>query len=103
LLSRGRWADASRLIGDGVHELERHRAYFTGGEMPADIDEELKEHIAQMGRDSFRRKSAEIRHVLIAGGRIDEASAVEQKALAIDPSDEMREWLAKPREKLLER
>jgi len=54
-----------------------------------------------MGRDGFRQKAAQIRQMLIAGDRAGEATAVEQKALSFDSSDEMKQWLAKPRDRML--
>jgi len=101
LLSRDRWADASRLIDDGVAELVGHHTYWISDEFPPDLDEELKSQIKEIGRNSFRRRAAQIRHMLIAGDRAEEAAAVEQKALSLDVSDEMKEWLAKPRDQML--
>jgi thioredoxin 1 len=101
LLSRDRWADASRLIDDAVDEVTRYHDYFISDTLPPDFDEELAKQIKEMGRDSFREKVAQIRQMLIAGNRSDEAAAVEQKALSLDSSDEMKQWLAKPRDQLL--
>ena len=101
LLSRDRWAEAGRLIDDGVEELVRQHDYLISDEVPPDFDEELKNHIREMGRVSLRQQAAQIRHMLIAGNRIEEAAAVERKALSLDPSEEMKEWLAKPREQVL--
>ena len=103
LLSRDRWADASRLIDDAVGEVTRYHDYFISDALPPDFDEELGKQIKEMGRDSFREKVAQIRQMLIGGNRADEAAAVEQKALSLDSSDEMKQWLAKPRDQLLTR
>ena len=101
LLSGDRWADASRLIDDGVEELVRYHTRLVSGQLPPDLDEELRNQIEEMGRYSLRRKAALIRRMLIAGGRDEEAAAVERKALNLDSSDEMKEWLAKPQDQML--
>jgi thiol-disulfide isomerase/thioredoxin len=103
LLTRGRWADASRLINNAIEELERLHTHFTEGQLSPDMDEEFKEYVAQMALESFRRNAAQMHQMLLAGGRADEAEAVAQKAMSLHPSDEMKEWLAKPREDLLKR
>jgi len=46
-----------------------------------------------MGRESLRRQAAEMRHILIAGDRSEEAAVVERGALSLDPSNEMKSWL----------
>jgi len=101
LLSRDRWADAGRLIDDGVETLVRQHDHLISDEFPPDLDEVVKNQIKEMGRDSFRQTAAEIRQMLIAGNRMEEAAAVERNALSLDPSEEMKEWLAKPRDELL--
>ena len=53
-----------------------------------------------MGRESLRRQVAEMRHILLAEDRSEEAAVVERTALSLDPSDEMKS-LAKPRDDLL--
>jgi thioredoxin 1 len=101
LLSRDRWADAARLVDDGEQEIVRYHELLVGQVLPADWDEEIKQQFLAMGRDSLRRQAAEMRHILIAGDRNEEAAVVERTALSLDPSDEMKSWLAKPRDELL--
>jgi hypothetical protein len=103
LLSRDRWADASRLIDDGVEDLVRNHARLSAEQFPPELDEEFKKQIEEWRRDSLRWNAAHLRHMLIAGGRTEEAAAVERIALSLDSSDEMKQWLAKPRESLIAR
>ena len=100
LLSRDRWADAARLVDDGVADVVRHHGYFNWDQFPPEIGEEFKNQLIEMSRESFRENAAQIRHMLIAANRTEEAAAVERKALELDPSEEMRTWLAKPRDQL---
>jgi thioredoxin 1 len=100
LLSRDRWADAARLVDDGVADVVRHYGYFNWDQFPPEIGEEFKNQLIEMSRESFRQNAAQIRHMLIAANRTEEAAAVERKALDLDPSEEMRTWLAKPRDQL---
>ena len=102
LLSRDRWADAARLIEDGGNDLVRHHEMSVAHELPSDFDEEMGKQIKEMGILSFRQKAAQTRHMLVAANRTEEAADVERKALALDPSDEMKAWLARPRDQVLD-
>ena len=99
LLSRDRWADAARFVDDGVADLARHNE-MSAHEFPPDFDEQMKAQFQEWARYSLRQKAAEIRQILIAGGRTDDATAVERAALSLDSSDEMKAWLAKSREQV---
>lgn len=102
LLSQDRWADAARLIDDGCDELVRDHEIFVAHELPSGFDEEMRKQLKEMGIHSLRQKAAQTRHMLVAANRAEEAADVERKALALDPSDEMKAWLARPRDQVLD-
>jgi hypothetical protein len=99
LKARGRWADVGRLVRDPMAKLDLHHSMLRHMEMPLMRHRLGDEAFARM-RDAslnlFRRAVADLVASLRAAGRHDDAVAVRDKALILDPSGEMKQALEQP-------
>lgn len=94
LRRRGRWADIGRLFRQPLARLREDHATM----VHASAQKSNRPSFGRMSaddllRDLFREQTTILYRGLRAAGRGDEAAAVRQEALALDPSPEMRENL----------
>lgn len=93
---RGRWADLGRIVRDPLATLDLRHSIVRHTDMPMMRRRLGDEAFAQMRATTaalFRRSAAELVTSLRAAGRNDDAAAVRDKALTLDPSDEMKKAL----------
>jgi hypothetical protein len=93
---RGRWADLGRIVRDPLATLDLRHSIVRHTDMPMMRRRLGDEAFAQMRATTaalFRRSATELVTSLRAAGRNDDAAAVRDKALTLDPSDEMKKAL----------
>jgi hypothetical protein len=92
LKARGRWADLGRLYHNPLVELAFQHEVTSASmpTMPAVLGSAGFDHLRSFMASRFRTAAAELLGSLRAAGRNEEATAVREEALRLDPSDEMK-------------
>ena len=92
LIDAERWTEAGALYDEPLTTLEN------AGDRPAQTAKRnLPTELIAYMREHFRETAAQLLRALLAAGRDAEATAVEQRANELDPSQEMKTALANAR------
>jgi hypothetical protein len=93
LIAAERWADLGAIVRAPLETLLDRAEMVEGTEQRFAGDasnEKLVEHM----RESLRTTACDLVRALVAAGRVDEAGALADEAMRVDPSDVMKDALA---------